>query len=93
MAKVVTDGFLDGGLDAISTATQLTVTTAQPTSVAECDSLSLIPATTVSSGDFTKANGATQVVPGSHKWPAERKAEPHEITQAEMPAGSALRAT
>lgn len=40
--------------------------------------------------DFTKANGATNVVPGSHLWEPEREAEPHEITQAEMPAGSAL---
>lgn len=40
--------------------------------------------------DFNIANGATQVVPGSHLWPAERKAKPEEITQAEMSAGSAL---
>jgi len=40
--------------------------------------------------DFTQANGATQVVPGSHLWDPERPAQPHEITQAEMPAGSAL---
>jgi ectoine hydroxylase-related dioxygenase (phytanoyl-CoA dioxygenase family) len=40
--------------------------------------------------DFTVANGATRVVPGSHKWPLDRKPEPNEITHAEMPAGSAL---
>jgi hypothetical protein len=40
--------------------------------------------------DFTIANGATQVVPGSHLWPADRVAKPEEITQAEMVAGSAL---
>lgn len=40
--------------------------------------------------DFTAANGATRVVPGSHRWEAERKAEADEITQAEMTAGSAL---
>ena len=40
--------------------------------------------------DFTVANGATRVVPGSHKWPLDRKPEPSEITYAEMPAGSAL---
>jgi len=40
--------------------------------------------------DFTIANGATQVVPGSHLWPADRLAQPEEITQAEMVAGSAL---
>ena len=40
--------------------------------------------------DFTAANGATQVVPGSHLWPADREPEPAEILQAEMAAGSAL---
>jgi len=40
--------------------------------------------------DFTIANGATQVVPGSHRWPLDREAKPEEITQAEMATGSAL---
>lgn len=40
--------------------------------------------------DFTVENGATQVVPGSSAWPDDRKAEPHEITQAVMKAGSVL---
>ncbi|NKB55118.1 MAG: mitomycin antibiotic biosynthesis protein [Alphaproteobacteria bacterium] len=40
--------------------------------------------------DFTAANGATQVAPGSHLWPSDREAEPAEIVQAEMKAGSAL---
>jgi len=40
--------------------------------------------------DFTLANGATQVVPGSHLWPADREPTPDEIIQAEMSAGSAL---
>ena len=40
--------------------------------------------------DFTIANGATQVVPGSHLWPTQREAKPEEVTQAEMGAGSAL---
>lgn len=40
--------------------------------------------------DFTIENGATQVVPGSHLWPKDRKALPDEIVRAEMPAGSAL---
>lgn len=44
----------------------------------------------VALSDFTAANGATQVVPGSHLWPADREPEPEEILQAEMPAGSAL---
>ncbi len=40
--------------------------------------------------DFTKANGATQVIPGSQVWPNDRKAEPHEIAYAEMKKGSIL---
>lgn len=40
--------------------------------------------------DFTRENGATRVVPGSVSWPDDRKAEPGEICQAEMSAGSVL---
>ena len=40
--------------------------------------------------DFTSENGATQVVPGSHLWEARRTPNTQEITQATMPAGSAL---
>ena len=40
--------------------------------------------------DFTKENGATQVVPGSPQWPEERKATREDITYAEMPQGSVL---
>lgn len=40
--------------------------------------------------DFTEENGATHVVPGSHKWPLDRIAQPHEITQGVMKAGSVL---
>lgn len=50
--------------------------------------------------DFTRDNGATRVVPGSHRWPdrqlspAEQmlapQPEPEQIAYAEMPAGSAV---
>ncbi len=40
--------------------------------------------------DFTAANGATRVAPGSHRWPHDREAMPEEILQAEMKAGTAL---
>jgi len=40
--------------------------------------------------DFTEANGATLVAPGSHRWPHEREPEAHELVQAVMPKGSIL---
>lgn len=40
--------------------------------------------------DFRADNGATLIVPGSHKWPADRKAQRNEIVSAEMPAGAVL---
>jgi ectoine hydroxylase-related dioxygenase (phytanoyl-CoA dioxygenase family) len=40
--------------------------------------------------DFTAENGATQLVPGSTKWPDDAKIDPTQITQAEMKAGSVL---
>ena len=40
--------------------------------------------------DFTRDNGATRLVPGSHRWPQERRAEEHEVAQAVMPKGSAV---
>lgn len=40
--------------------------------------------------DFARENGATLVVPGSHKWERGRQAQNHEITCAEMKAGDVL---
>jgi hypothetical protein len=40
--------------------------------------------------DFTVELGATRLVPGSHRWESGRKPEPHEVADAEMPAGSAV---
>lgn len=40
--------------------------------------------------EFTKENGGTRIVPGSHKWQEGRKPEPEEIKYAEMPAGAVL---
>jgi ectoine hydroxylase-related dioxygenase (phytanoyl-CoA dioxygenase family) len=40
--------------------------------------------------DFTAANGATRIVPGSHRWDYGRVAEPEEIAVAEMPAGAGV---
>jgi ectoine hydroxylase-related dioxygenase (phytanoyl-CoA dioxygenase family) len=40
--------------------------------------------------DFTELNGGTHLVPGSHRWPADRIAGDDEVAIAEMPAGSVL---
>ena len=40
--------------------------------------------------DFTEANGATRVVPGSHKWLDQRPDASTQTICAEMPAGSVL---
>ena len=40
--------------------------------------------------DFTKENGATQIVPGSHLWEKDRIPNEDEIAYAEMEAGSVL---
>ena len=40
--------------------------------------------------DFRADNGATRVVPGSHRWPQDRRAGKEEIAQAVMPKGSVL---
>jgi ectoine hydroxylase-related dioxygenase (phytanoyl-CoA dioxygenase family) len=50
----------------------------------------LVTASMWAMSDFTAANGATRLVPGSHRWPEDRIASEGEIVSAEMPAGSAL---
>lgn len=40
--------------------------------------------------DFTEANGATVVAPGSHRWPLERQTRESDLVAAEMTAGSAV---
>ncbi len=40
--------------------------------------------------DFTAANGATYVVPGSHKWVEQNPAEDQATARAVMPAGSVM---
>jgi hypothetical protein len=40
--------------------------------------------------EFTRDNGATQIVPGSHKWEKEREPDDAEIAYAEMNPGSVL---
>jgi hypothetical protein len=50
----------------------------------------LIVATMWAITDFRAENGATLLVPGSHRWTADRQPTPDEIVAAEMPAGSVL---
>jgi ectoine hydroxylase-related dioxygenase (phytanoyl-CoA dioxygenase family) len=40
--------------------------------------------------DFTAANGATRVVPGSHRWTDRQPVDPDDTVTVEMPAGSVL---
>jgi hypothetical protein len=57
-------------------------------------------ATVIALVDFTRENGGTRIVPGSHRWPdrsltpAEQSTQPapraEQIAYAEMPAGSAV---
>jgi len=50
----------------------------------------LICATMWAVNDFTKENGATWLVPGSHRWEEARRPTESEVVQAVMPAGSML---
>jgi ectoine hydroxylase-related dioxygenase (phytanoyl-CoA dioxygenase family) len=40
--------------------------------------------------DFTAENGATNIIPGSHKWPSGRRGKHSEAFAAVMPAGSVV---
>ncbi len=40
--------------------------------------------------DFTESNGATCIIPGSHRWVDRRPTEADEVLQAVMPAGSVM---
>jgi ectoine hydroxylase-related dioxygenase (phytanoyl-CoA dioxygenase family) len=50
----------------------------------------LVIATMWAMSDFTHSNGATLLVPGSHRWQTGRQATPDEVAQADMPEGSVM---
>jgi ectoine hydroxylase-related dioxygenase (phytanoyl-CoA dioxygenase family) len=47
-------------------------------------------ASVIALSDFTADNGATRLIPGSHRWPKDRVGEASETVAAEMSAGSAI---
>jgi ectoine hydroxylase-related dioxygenase (phytanoyl-CoA dioxygenase family) len=47
-------------------------------------------ASMVAIDEFRVENGATRVVPGSHRWPRDRQPEADEIVDAVVPAGGAV---
>jgi hypothetical protein len=59
MGKLVHNDVLDAALNEIATATELYICTAEPTSRANADSISVIAAHTLTGGDFTNADGDT----------------------------------
>jgi len=58
MGKAASDGFIDGGLDAIDGSTKLTVCSAEPANFAGIAAVALADHV-MAGGDFTKANGDT----------------------------------
>lgn len=52
--------------------------------------LPLVMTVAIALDDFTAANGGTQLVPGSSRWPESRQADPDTVIQAEMLAGAML---
>ena len=58
MGKLVTDGFLDGGIDAIDGSTTLTICAGEPVSIADIAARALA-SVAIDGADFTKANGDT----------------------------------
>jgi len=58
MGKLSTNGFIDGGLNAISGSTQVSICSAEPTSIANIEAVSLAD-NVISGVDFTIADGDT----------------------------------
>ncbi len=56
----------------------------------DADGIDLGVEALIALSEFTASNGATRIVPGSHRWEPDREPQPDEIIQAVMPAGSAV---
>lgn len=56
----------------------------------QLDTEEILVSANIALTDFRVSNGATRVVPGSHRWPAFREPADNEICFAEMPKGAAL---
>jgi len=59
MAKSIHDDVLDAALDAIAAADEIVVCSAQPTTYVEAHTTYMLANHTLTSGDFTNANGDT----------------------------------
>lgn len=59
MGKLVDNSVLDAALDEIATATEIYLCTSEPASRAAAITASVIPAHTLTGGDFTNADGDT----------------------------------
>ena len=47
-------------------------------------------ATMIALDPFTRSNGATEIVPGSHRWEVDREPDEGEVATAVMPPGAAV---
>jgi hypothetical protein len=59
MAKIITDGMLDGGLNKTITCNRITVLSGEPTSISDITTAMKLASTSLVGGDFTMANGDT----------------------------------
>lgn len=57
MAKMMTDAMIDGGLDKMILCNRITVLSAEPASIADITTTYKLATTSLTGGDFTKANG------------------------------------
>lgn len=59
MAKKMSAAMIDGGLDKVATCTRITVLSAEPASITDITTTYKLASTSLTGGDFAKANGDT----------------------------------